>query len=257
MKPHCGRTTSIGEKLALVFGCVLVLLSAPAHAIFGFGIHAGKDLVSISGSDGYGTQDFQAAAQRAGITNFNSTFWNPITLRRHEVSNPWLLGGHFYIDAIPFIDLEASVDVALQKYRVEYVSTLSSAANETKDAYFGRASAYFTARRDIIKLPPLVPIAALYLGGGLGYHYVSPVAGPDLIVNAYGSGDPSSKKPDIASLVEREGSFGYHGLVGVRVKPPIVPLAFRVEGKYTVTRLETYERPGGIFSVYVGTSLDF
>jgi len=241
--------------LALVLGGFVALLSTPAHAIFGFGVHAGKDFVSVDEGD-FGRTQFENAGKSLGISA-NWALWDPITLTRKSVSNPWLVGGHFYVDALPFFDIELSGDVALQKYQVIYTATNNPSASESGDFYFGRAGAYLTVRRDLIKLPPLVPIAALYLGGGLGYHYVAPVAGADLIVNAYKTEDPSSKKPDIGTLVEREGSFGWHALVGVRVKPPIIPLAFRVEGKYTNTGISTYERPGAVFSAYVGTSIAF
>ena len=51
--------------------------------------------------------------------------------------------------------------------------------------------------------------------------------------------------------------MGYHVLLGVRVKPPVIPLAFRLEGKYTITGQEDFERPSGLASAYVGLSLDF
>lgn len=249
------RRPRAGLRLASVLGGLFILTSAPAHAILGFGVHGGKDFVSIGNNDGdpFADADFQASAKRLGYTDY--TKWTYVELTRGAISNPWLFGGHFYLDFIPYFDVEVSADVALQKYWATYkVGGLTIESRD--DLYFGRIGAYLTVRRDLIKLPPVIPIAAFYLGGGLSYHYVSPLAGPDLIVDAIGSQDIKTA-PKIADKVEREGSFGYHGLAGVRVKPPIVPIAFRVEGKYTVTGIDTFERPGGILSAYAGISLDF
>lgn len=238
---------------AFAAACAVGLLSAPAHAIFGFGIHGGKDFTSIS-EGSYDRTSFEAAGTRLGITGANWANWNSVTLTRQEISNPWLVGVHAYVDAIPYIDMEVSVDAALSQYRVDYRSTLNPLVNESKDAYFGRLGAFATVRRDIVKFPPQLPIAALYFGGGLNYNFMAPVAGPDLIVNAYGANNPTLSSPDIESLVEREGTFGWHGLVGFRIKPPVVPIALRLEGKYTSTGIDTYERPSSVFSLYLGTS---
>jgi hypothetical protein len=238
---------------ALAAACAVGLLSAPAHAIFGFGVHAGKDFVTID-EGSFDRTSFEAAGTRLGITGANWASWNSVTLTRQQISNPWLVGAHFYIDALPFIDLEVSADAALQQYRVDYRSTLNPAVNKSEDSYFGRIGAYATVRRDLIKFPPLMPVAALYFGGGVNYNLLSPVAGADLIVNSYGTNNPTTSSPDIAALVKREGVFGWHGLVGIRFKAPIVPIALRLEGKYTSTGVTTYERPASVFSAYLGTS---
>jgi hypothetical protein len=221
---------------ALAAACAVGLLSAPAHAIFGFGVHAGKDFVTID-EGSFDRTSFEAAGTRLGITGANWASWNSVTLTRQQISNPWLVGAHFYIDALPFIDLEVSADAALQQYRVDYRSTLNPAVNKSEDSYFGRIGAYATVRRDLIKFPPLMP-----------------GAGADLIVNSYGTNNPTTSSPDIAALVKREGVFGWHGLVGIRFKAPIVPIALRLEGKYTSTGVTTYERPASVFSAYLGTS---
>ena len=241
----------------LAASCLVGLLSSPAHAIFGFGVHGGKDFVSVD-EGFFGPPQFDEAASSLGITGYNASLWAPINLTRKAISNPWMFGGHLYIDAIPVLDIELSADIAFQKYEVVYTSTnMGANVDETADGIFGRLSTYATVRRDLIKFPPLVPIAAFYLGGGLGMHFVTPVAGPEFIVDLYGADDPSSKKPEIEDAIKKEMTLGYHALVGLRVKPPIVPIALRLEGKYTFTGQDEFERPDGFFSAYVGTSLDF
>jgi len=237
----------------LSIGALVGLLSAPAHAIFGFGIHGGKDFVSVGEGD-FGPQQFVAAAQKLDI-QINPALYNTVQLHRNAVSNPWMGGGQIYVDAIPFIALELSADVALQRYEVRYKSTLNAAAGDTAKALFGRISAYATARRDLIKLP----MVAFYLGGGLDYNWVAPTAGPDLIVDIYGTGNPNAKSPDIKKYVQDHlksmGSFGYHALVGVRFKPVLVPFAVNLETKYTNTGASGFGRPQSIMSVYLGTSI--
>lgn len=238
----------IGTMLGTV--AVVALMSVPSHAIFGFGVHGGLDFTTFD-AEQYSTPQFEEAAQRAGITGFNvNNEWAPVNLTREKIGNPYLIGGHFYIDLIPMIDLEASFDVALQKYNVKYVVEGFAAASESADAYFGRIGVYATGRRDLISLP----MFAFYLGGGLGVHFVSPVAGPDFIVDIYGNSDPRTSKPNITDNIERETAIGYHALTGIRFKPPLVPFAFRLEGKYTSTGASGMERPGSVLSAYFGTS---
>ena len=241
--------------ITLAVGCVVVLLSSPAYAIFGFGVHGGKDMISVNEGFFEDTQ-FNEAATALGISGHDDTLWKPITLTRKAVNDPWMFGAHLYIDAIPVLDIEISADLAVQQYKVVYDAP-GTAFDESVDATFGRLSTYATVRRDLIKFPPLLPIAAFYLGGGLGMHFVTPVAGPDFIVDLYGADDPTSRTPNVEDSIEKEVSMGYHALIGFRVKPPLVPLAVRIEGKYTYTGQDEFERPDGFFSAYVGASLDF
>ena len=239
-------------KLVTLVACAAFVGIAPgtAHAIFGFGVHGGFDFTSID-EKSVSTQQFEEAAAEAGLS-FPATAWTSVVFTREEVGNPLLIGGHFYIDALPFIDIEAQLDVALKKYAVFYSNV---AVTERSDVYFGRIGAYATVRRDLISLP----MFGLYLGGGLGYHLVAPVAGADAIVNAYGgrsgaASDPTSAQPDFESIVDREGTLGWHGVFGVRIKPPVVPIAVGIEGKYTATGQDEYEKPGNIFSMYAKVS---
>jgi hypothetical protein len=238
----------IGTMLGTV--ALVALMSAPSHAIFGFGVHGGLDFTTFD-AEQYSTDQFVEAAQRAGITDFDVNKWRPVNLTRKSIGNPYLIGGHFYVDLIPMIDLEASFDVALQKYNVNYVvEGYEAVANDAADIYFGRIGVYATGRRDLISLP----MFAFYLGGGLGVHFVSPVAGPDFIVDIYGNNDPRTSKPNIKDNIERDMSVGYHALTGVRFKPPLVPFAFRLEGKYTSTGASGMERPSSVLSAYLGAS---
>ena len=249
------RDRKTGSLLALIMA--VCLLSSPAYAIFGFGVHAGKDFASINEKT-FGVAEFQKASSNLDGIDITPQLanWNKVTLKRDGVSAPWLVGAHFYIDIIPFIDVEASVDAALAKYKVIYDSDIdvlaSQPADETQDVYFGRVGVYLTARHDLVKLP--AGIFALYIGGGLGYHLVAPVAGADLIVNAFGNGDPTATKPKLSDLVDREGEIGWHGLFGVRVKAPIIPIALRLEAKYTATNQTDMDKPGAVFSTYLGVS---
>lgn len=241
------------RKLGLMVAALglVAMMSTPASAIFGFGVHAGMDFMSVSDKQ-FGVEQFRAAAQAQGLTGFNSDgTWNMVTLTREAIDNPYLVGVHFYLDFIPVIDLEVSGDVALQKYKVRYI-TPNPSVNEDVDAYFGRIGAYVTARKDLIDLP----MFAFYLGGGLGMHFVAPVAGDEFIVDIYGVNSPLVSSPNIEDAIERETTLGYHALTGIRFKPPIIPFAIRVEGKYTNTGASGMERPTSTLSAYAGFSLD-
>ncbi len=240
---------------SLVIALGLVAFSAvPAKAIFGFGIHGGYDFVSFD-EKSFSTTQFVDAAEAAGIENFDrstwTTAWTGVNMTREAIGNPYLIGAHFYIDVIPVIDIEASLDVSIQKYEVRYTTPVAT-SNEVADAYFGRIGAYATARRDLIKLP----MFAFYLGGGLGMHFVAPVAGADLLVDIYQGDDPTASSPSIEDAIKNETTIGFHAVTGIRFKPPIIPIALRIEGKYTATGASGMERPDSIMSLYIGTSID-
>ena len=242
-----------GRKVSLLITSLglAILMSTPAHAIFGFGVHGGFDFTSF-GDKQFGATQFADAAQAAGITGFDVNKWGGVTLTREAIDNPYLIGAHFYIDALPMLDIEASIDASFQKYKFSYLSPNPSLSELNKEAIYGRVGAYATVKRDIIDLP----MFAFYLGGGLGLHFVAPVAGADLVVDVIGSDDPSATKPDIKDNISRETTMGYHALTGIRFKPPIIPLAFRIEGKYTSTGASGMERPDSVLSVYFCASID-
>ena len=76
------------------------MMPASISAIGGFGLQIGQGVVTIGATES--TRDLGL-----GISAVMTTT---------EFLNPYVIGGHVYIDAIPFIDLEADINLVAQKY---------------------------------------------------------------------------------------------------------------------------------------------
>jgi len=226
------------------FICLSLAFPSPGEAIFGFGAHGGMDFYSVDPDSltfqlGYDLQGRKAKA----------------SLVREEIDSPVLVGGRFYVDVVPIIDVEISADVALRKYSFTFTREIAGGI-ETRDdeTTFGRVALYATVRKDMLALPPIVHIVAAYVGAGIGLHFATPVLTPQLFIDELASADTQL---DIDEFVKRGTKIGGHALVGVRVKPPMFPLVADAEAQYNVVPKGDYEEPNAFPSVRVGLWLDF
>jgi len=217
------------SMVSLVSFCLYLWASGgQALATMGLGLQGGLDLSSVEAA----SYTFSLKDQTIAV------------LEREAMERPYMAGGFLYIDAIPVIDLEAAAELAIQKYHVDYQA---GSVSNSEDAYWGRLSLYLTARKDIIKQPPIASVFALYIGGGVGFHYLAPMIGKDLVYDKIESGSQELKPEDI---VERKMRTGFHTLVGIRIKPPLFPMGVKIESRYTMTGSGDYEEPGNFLSVY-------
>ena len=232
------------KKFVLVVLSLLFVAPGSAFAIFGFGAHGGLDMYSVD----------------ADSVGFVLDYGVEASLVREEIGQPIVFGGHFYVDALPVVDFELSVDVAIQKYHISYKrQVLGGAVDEfedekSEDATFGRIGVYATIRKDLFTFPPLVHTVALYAGGGVGMHLVTPIMCEAFLVDNIKSPDDQL---DVDDIIEKATRMGGHALVGVRIKPPMIPIALGVEAKYTMMSEGDYEEPSVFPTVYGKLSFDF
>ena len=235
------------KQFVLVVLSLLFVAPGSAFALFGFGAHGGLDMYSVD----------------AGSVGFTLAYTNTMgdsataTLVREEIGQPVAFGGHFYVDALPVIDLEISVDVAVQKYHITYerrtfTDILSDSTSE--DATFGRIGVYATIRRDLFTFPPIANTVALYAGAGAGIHLVTPIMCEAFLVDNIKSPEDQL---DVDDIIKKATRMGGHALVGVRIKPPMIPVALGVEAKYTMMSEGDYEEPSVFPTVYGKLSFDF
>lgn len=240
--------SNLSEEEVMKKHIVLVVLSllfvaAPgsAFALFGIGVHGGSDMYSVD----------------ADSVSFTLRYGAGASLEREEIGRPIAFGGHFYVDVLPIIDLEISADVAVQRYHITYKrKTLAGILDDEKseDATFGRIGVYATIRRDLFTFPPITHTVALYGGAGAGLHLITPVISKAFLVdNIKSPGD----KLDVEKIIEKATRMGGHVLAGVRIKPPLIPIALGVEAKYTLMSKGDYEEPSVFPTVYGKLSLDF
>ena len=230
------------EKMfVIVVLSLLFVAPGSAFALFGFGAHGGLDMVSVDADSESFTLDYGVEA----------------SLVREEIGQPIAFGGHFYVDALPVIDLELSVDVAIQQYHITYERKTPEGIlddQKSEDATFGRIGLYATIRRDLFTFPPIAHTVALYAGWGVGMHLVAPIMCEAFLVDNIKSPEDQL---DVDDIIEKATRMGGHALVGVRIKPPMIPIALGVEAKYTMMSEGDYEEPNVFPTVYGKVSFDF
>ncbi len=222
--------------LVLIVLAVLVMNPAPAHAIFGIGVHGGIDSYTIDGFD----------------EGFSLDDGTGVSLTREEISDPIMFGANVLVDVIPIVDLEISADIAMQDYKVTYDNSIDPPENY--DATFGRFGLYATVRKNIISFPPIVSTFKLYGGAGVGMHLISPVIGKDLIRDELKT---AGEKLDTDELTKNLANIGGHVLVGAQFSPPVIPFMISANAKYTLVGEGDYEEPGNFLSVYLTLGMKF
>ena len=165
-----------------LIGIMIVVLPTSIFGIGGIGLQIGQGSVTIGATE-------DARALGLGITaNMTTT----------EFSNPLSVGLHVYIDAIPFIDLEADINLVGQKYEFGFNNPAEIGPYEF---VWGSASTYFTVRKKILGLGiPFLAKANLFYGGGYNQHMVTPLMTIDLMEEMMG-GDLGA---DPTNITEQE-----------------------------------------------------
>jgi hypothetical protein len=222
--------------VALVAGALTVLWTAPSLALIHFGARIGLD---------HTTWD---AHEVAGFTLGSGT----ATVTREAIDAPLLLGVSAGTGLLPILDLEIAAEAAIKKYNFTYDPSVGSTVSE--EVSYSRVSLMATLKRDLMSFPPVTPVVRVYAGGGLGFHYVTPIMNKNLIVDEVGD---VTEPLDTDALIDRDLEVGIHGLGGLKLKLPVLPFGITAEARYLVKSDENYEKPGPHWSFYGGAELGF
>jgi len=194
-----------------IFTTILIaMLPASISAIGGLGLQLGQGMVTVG-----------AMESNKDLIVYE-TVVSTATMTTTEFSNPYVIGGYIYIDAIPFIDLEADINIVGQKYDFGFNNPTEIGPYE-----FGWASssAYLTIRKTAFKLGiPILAKAKLFYGGGYNQHMATPLMTIDLMEEMMG-GDLGANPTDISEedLIEfldenKIESSGIHVQAGLQFK---------------------------------------
>ena len=238
---------------------IMMVTTIKAFGIFGFGIHAGVDNTSVDKYDKSFSFDIVGNEYSYSIT-------------RDEISNPFVFGGQVYLD-VPLVPIgfEAGFEAAWASYKWRAPAVLTDevgtndiplefigydAGPYSEEFSFGRFSTDITAKWYVFGFPPVVKIFSFYVGGGAGFHFITPLVSEDLIIAelAGGTSIPTSTEVDIDELVKSNVSVGYHVVTGARIKFPVLPLAFNVDYKWTWTDENDYGDPTNNFGMIKGSA---
>lgn len=237
-------------------GLLAAALALPSHAILGLGFHyAPAPGVEVSSSRGL--------VSPAGAND-------SISIDLKGVSGLQGFGLKFWIDVLPLIDLEAAANVQFGYYDVDFLVNGNRQSLDFDLGIPGVDGRPFFARTyaDVAVLYPFfkLPMIKLQAGGGLTFGAGTPVLNAAFarkaLTRAQADGDYDPNGPvsanDIATIfteaIEDEGMVSGAGIflqAGVKVKPPLIPLAAYADAKY---RFAGY-RPDGVGGADLGFEL--
>jgi hypothetical protein len=244
-------------KKLLTLAAALVLFAATqAFAIIGVGAHYVMNTGSLKGSSGK-VYDFPADHLLFGGDSIN--------FRQEKTSGLQGLGFKIWLDFIPFVDIEGTLNIAATRYNTflivppldpnkpdeRYEKKLSYTPDAPYSMMFGDASPLFgIVNGDLsVTYPFDLPVIRPYVGIGISYFASIPIIN-DNFAREMLSGEDGKKlvdaltgDPDAASAVgdalikalEKESytsGIGGHLIAGFRIKAPIIPVAVYTNGKY-------------------------
>jgi len=145
----------------------IFILSSQVFAIAGFGLQVGQSTFSVKESS--------PTISVPGVQLINGAF-----------DNAYSVGGYFYIDAIPVVDLEVDFNIQGNKYNINFENALGVEMAPLNFAW-GSTDVYFTVRKKIIGLGiPFLAKAKLFAGGGYNTHMSTPLANETMLTNLCG-----------------------------------------------------------------------
>jgi hypothetical protein len=222
---------------------LLGALTLPSHAILGVGVHL---------APAFGPE---VKASNGDIMPDGSNASGRISLMTGSVSGLSGIGTKFWIDFLPFIDVEATTNIQVGYYDMAFIVDDGNGSPDTTEVdpefniplaqskpFYGRLSG------DVAVLYPFfkIPLLKLYAGGGLSYIAATPVLNnsfaKDALTQAEAEGSFESDNANSAAIQEvlvdalkDEGlqmGLGFFVQAGAKVKPPIIPIALNANGKY-------------------------
>jgi len=226
-------------KVAWIKSLALAALAVGySHAIFGIGGQwAPAPSLEVKGSTG------TLAGSGA----------DAITLTQSKVSGLNGFGLKLWIDALPFIDIEAGSNVQWGMYDV----TIAQASSSTKQKVtfdlgvptvdkpgFARIVNDVTILYPFLKFPPVISIVKLYAGAGLTDVVATEVLNQKFaakaVAKAVAAKPGAADTPDdvaniIAKAIKDEGlknGVGFHLEAGAKAKVPVIPIAVYADVKY-------------------------
>jgi hypothetical protein len=206
-----------------------------SHAIFGIGGHwAPAPMLEIKGSEG------TIATPPAG---------GAITIKQEAVSGLNGFGAKLWIDVLPFVDVELGSNFQWGMYDL----SVSQGDNTQEVKFdlgvvdkpgFARIASDLTIQYPFLELPPAVTVAKFWAGGGITHVLATEVlnkafadkAVKKALAKDVGAADtPDEVAGILADAIKDEGlqsGIGFHIAAGVKVKPPIIPIAAYADIKY-------------------------
>jgi len=238
-----------------------ILANTQAFAIVGAGAHYVMNTGSLDASKGtVRSIDFDVNGEK--ITK-------DISLTQAKANGLQGIGFKAWIDFLPFVDIEGTLNVAATRYQTfltipkikgdpsdptsiaieDTTINLSYSPAAPYNMIFGEASPLFgVVNGDVSITYPItdLPIIRPYIGAGISYFASIPIVNASFankmlnagLTNALTEGNadaPEKIKQSLINTLEKESytsGIGGHIIAGLRLKAPIIPIAIYANGKY-------------------------
>ncbi len=249
------------KRFSIIF---FLVVATQSYAIIGIGVHLVKTNTKIS-SELSATMPF--IVERSG-------------------ENLTALGIKLWLDFIPFIDLETTLNAYLNTgynsgIKLSLPNSNVSDSNSQKLPYFG-TDLDVTVVYPFFEFPPALSIIKIYVGGGLTVSFSTPLATNDIVQESainIGFGNTQTiqnaltrtTSPITADQIISELSkgikdqtkdiktfkYGVHGIIGIKIKPPIIPITIYTNIKAYLISQRTVGLDRSPFLLEIGGSFTF
>lgn len=199
-----------------------------------------------------------------------------VDLIQAKVSGLQGFGLKMWVDAIPFIDIEASSNVQYGFYDLSIASAtdtlplkfdLDVPLVEAKPA-FARIASDITVLYPFLKFPPVISIVKVYAGGGITHVISTEILNKDFakkaVDKAVAAGKPVTTTNEISSVLVKsitdeglKSSFGFHLEAGAKAKIPVIPIAIFADVKYHFLNSMPKAVDGNSITYEMGAALAF
>ncbi len=208
--------------------------------------------------------------------NIASNGSDSISIKQGSVSGLNGFGLKLWIDALPFVDIEAGSNFQYGLYDVG-ILTPSTQTDLKFDLGvpilnkpgFARIMSDVTILYPFLKLPPVVDIVKFYAGAGVTHVLATEVLNASFakkaVAKATASDASAANSSDkvaaiLTKAIKDEGlksGIGFHLEVGAKAKPPVVPIAIFVDFKYHFLSTMPSAVDGNSLTMEMGGALAF
>jgi len=226
----------------ILFAATFALFaSTQVFAIAGIGVH----YITNTGSLGASTGSITFTEPTTGLSE-------QMIVSQEKSEGLKGLGFKLWIDLLPLVDIEGTFNIAAARYNTTLIIPAMGKTiplNFPVEAPYsmlfdgGASPIYGIATGDVSVTYPfdVIPLITPYIGLGVSYFISTPVVNADFVEKVVATvdiTDPTAVDGIGNAVVETlknsdyESGMGGHIIAGVRVKPPIIPIAAYANCKY-------------------------
>lgn len=267
------------KRLSLSALALGLCAAAPSHALFGIGVSYGANTTSVDAE----SSTLSAGELPSYLSSYaaqNSLSAPSLTLTRAKVDGLKQIGAKVWID-IPVLPLtvDASSNIAWGSYAsTAKLEDGTPSADDDLIVNTGINTGFpvwgigkgetpyinllndLTVRYTLFSLPPVISLVKVSAGGGVTMAYGTRVVGKDDVKDLFdgAAAEGINKERAEAALAKQLSDnlyttqWGGHLDLNVTVKPPVIPVAVYVDGKWYLNTATTKAASNFPFAVTAG-----